>query len=160
MFKGRKIKGETHMTKFSILLAAGTLLAAPAFAGGHASGDAAAGEAAFKQCQTCHVVMNDDGEVLAGRKAKTGPNLYGLPGRAPGTVEDFRYKKSIVELGEAGTVWNEEEFVAYVQDPTNYLKEKLDDSKARSGMSFKVRKEEDAVNLWAFIASLSPEPES
>lgn len=148
------------MTKFSIFAVAASLLAAPAFAGGHASGDAAAGEAAFKQCQTCHVVQNDDGEILAGRKAKTGPNLYGLPGRAAGVVEGFRYKDSIVALGEAGTTWNEEEFVAYVQDPTAYLREKLDDSKARSGMSFKVRKEEDAVNLWAFIASLSPEPES
>ena len=148
------------MTKITILAAAAALLAAPAFAGGHASGDAAAGEAEFKQCQTCHVVENDDGEVLAGKRAKTGPNLYGIPGRAAAAVDGFRYGPGIVEASEGGLVWDEETFVAYVQDPTAFLKEFTGNSKARSKMAYKVRKEEDAVNLWAFIASISPEPES
>ena len=148
------------MKTFFTLFAASALLAAPAFAESHASGDAAAGEAAFKQCQTCHVVENDDGETLAGRNAKTGPNLYAIVGRVAGTAEGFRYSKSMVEAGEAGLEWNEEEFVKYVQDPTPYLREKLDDKKARGKMSFKVRSEEDAANLWAFLASLSPAPDS
>jgi len=68
--------------------AALTLLAAPAFADGHASGDAAAGQEQFeRQCVSCHVVADADGNVLAGRAAKTGPNLYGLSGRLPGSVE-------------------------------------------------------------------------
>lgn len=148
------------MNKAFILAAAGSLLAAPAFAGAHASGDAAAGEGEFRQCQTCHVVQNEDGEVLAGRNAKTGPNLYGLPGREAAAQEDFRYGTGLEDAKEKGLVWNEEEFVAYVQDPTGYLREYTGDSGARSKMSYKVRSEEDAVNLWAFIASLSPEPES
>lgn len=135
------------------------MMAAPVFAGGHASGDADAGADAFKQCSACHVVRNEDGETLAGRNGKTGPNLYGLPGAAAGAAEDFRYGKSLIEAGEQGLVWDEETFVAYVQDPTGYLREVLDDPRARSKMSYKVRKEEDAVNLWALIASLSPEPE-
>lgn len=54
-------------------------LAVPAFADGHAaSGDAAAGEKAFRQCISCHVVQNEAGDTLAGRNAKTGPNLYGI----------------------------------------------------------------------------------
>ena len=57
------------MNKVSLALAA-SLLAAPAFAGGHASGDAAAGEKLFNQCQSCHVVQDDDGNTLAGRNAK------------------------------------------------------------------------------------------
>ena len=127
--------------------------------------DAAAGERTFNQCQTCHVIANPEGEVLAGRAAKTGPNLYGLPGRTAGTEEEFAsgrpgYKDSIVAAGEAGLVWDEEHFVQYVQDPNAFLKEYLDDSSARSGMAFKVRSEEDARDLWAFISSLSPEPES
>lgn len=148
------------MTKISILAAAATLLAAPAFAASHASGDAAAGEAEFRQCQTCHVVENDEGEVLAGRNAKTGPNLYALPGREAASIEGFRYGDGIKAAGEKGLVWNEEDFVTYVQDPTAFLKEYTGDSKARSKMAYKVRSEEDAVNLWAYIASLSPEPES
>lgn len=134
------------------------IVAIPAYAGGHASGDAEAGEKAFRQCKACHMIVDAEGtEIMKG--GKTGPNLYALPGRTAGT-EDFKYKKSIVEAGEGGLVWDEASFVAYVQDPTAYLKEVTGDSKARSGMAFKVRKEEDAVNLWAYIASVSPEPGS
>ena len=38
---------------------------------------------------------------------------------------------------------------------TKYLKEKLDDSKARSKMSFKLKKEEDAKDIWAYLVSVS-----
>ena len=92
------------------------MLAIPAHAG-----DPEAGKAAFSQCQTCHVVANDAGEVLAGRNAKTGPNLYGVIGRVAGSVEGFRYGPSLVEAGEKGLVWDEETLVAYLQDPAAFL---------------------------------------
>ncbi|MDJ0859425.1 MAG: cytochrome C [Dinoroseobacter sp.] len=138
------------------LIAAATtaLLAAPAFADGHASGDAAAGEKAFRQCQSCHVVQNDAGDVLAGKAAKTGPNLYGIAGATAGQVEGFNYSDGLVAAGEGGMVYDEATFVAYVQDPTGKIREATGDDKARGKMSFRVRKEEDAVNLYAFIASL------
>ncbi|WP_366907348.1 cytochrome C [Tabrizicola sp.] len=126
-------------------------LAAPAMAQ-----DIEAGAKTFNQCQTCHVVQNEAGEVLAGRNSKTGPNLYGLPGRVVGSVEGFKYGESIVAVGAAGQVWDEANFVEYVQDPAKYLKAKLGDDKAKSKMAFKVRSADDAANLWAFIASLSP----
>ena len=146
------------MKHLSIALAAG-LLAAPAFADSHSAaptGDAAAGEAAFNQCQTCHVVVNDAGETLAGRNAKTGPNLYAIAGRQAGSVEGFRYSTAMVDAGEGGLMWDEASFVGYVQDPTAWLREHLDDNRARGKMAFKVRKEEDAVNLWAYLHSLAP----
>lgn len=146
------------MTKFFVLAAAGALLAAPAFADSHASGDAAAGEAAFKQCQTCHSIIDDKGETLAGRGAKTGPDLWGLPGRAAAHEDGFRYSDGLKEAGEKGLVWDEEEFAKWLMDPTKFLKDYTGDAKARSKMAYKVRKEEDAVNLWAYIASLSPAP--
>lgn len=141
--------------KFSTTIAIAGLMAAPALADGHA--DVEAGLSAFKQCQACHVVQDGDGNTLAGRNGKTGPNLYGVIGRAAGSVEGFRYRKSIVEAGEKGLVWDTDNIVAYVQDPTGFLREFLDDSKARSGMSFRVRKEEDAVNLAAFLATAVPD---
>ena len=147
--------------KFSIATAmfAG-LIAVPAFAGGHASGDATAGEKAFNQCKACHAIVDADGNDIV-KGGKTGPNLYGLPGRTAGTQADFgKYKDAIVAAGEGGLVWDEANFVAYAQDPNAYLKEVTGDSKARSGMAFRVRKEDDALNLWAYIASVSPEPES
>lgn len=135
-------------------------VAVPALAGGHASGDAAAGEKAFNQCKACHAIVDADGNDIV-KGGKTGPNLYGLPGRTAGADEGFdKYKNSIVAAGEGGLVWDEASFVAYVQDPNAFLKEVTGDSKARSGMAFRVRKEDDAANLWAYIASVSPEPES
>ena len=145
------------MKHLMIAGAALALSAGSAFADAHGfSGDAAAGEGAFNQCQTCHVVVDADGETLAGRNAKTGPNLYEVMGRTAGTVEGFRYSDSMIAAGEAGLAWDEATFVAYVQDPTGFLREYLDDSRARGKMSFKVRKEEDATNLAAYLASLAP----
>lgn len=136
------------------------LLAAPAFADGHASGDAAAGEKAFNKCKSCHSIADADGNVIA-KGGKTGPNLFGIPGSTAGAVEGFtRYKDAIVAAGEAGLVWDEAQFVEYSADPTKFLRTFLDDKKARSGMTFKLKSAEDAANIWAYIVSVSPEPES
>ncbi len=130
--------------------AALAILATPVFA----EGDAAAGEEAFgRQCVSCHMIANGD-EVIAGR-GKTGPNLFGLSGATAGKVEGFNYGDSIVAAGEAGAVWSEEAFVPYVQDPTAWLRETLGDKKARSKMSYKVRSEEDAQNIWAYLSTFS-----
>lgn len=144
----------------TLAVVAATTLAMPVFADGHASGDVAAGEAAFRQCVSCHVVENEAGETLAGRNAKTGPNLFGIVGNHFGTVEDFRYS-DINQLAKdmADLLVTEEVFVAYVQDPTGYLREATGD-KGRSKMTYKVRKEEDAINIFAYLASLSPAPEA
>lgn len=124
------------------------------------TGDAAEGERAFRACISCHVVKDADDNVLAGRNGRTGPNLYGMSGRAAGAVEDFRYSKGLIAAGDGGLVWDEETFVAFVQDPTSYIREVTGDSSARSKMSYRVRKEEDAVNLYAYLVSLSPAEEA
>ena len=128
--------------------------AAAAFAQG--VGDPAAGKRAYSQCQSCHVVVDDDGNTLAGRRARTGPNLFGMIGKQAGTVEGFRYSRELVEAGERGLVWDEETFVAYSLDPVKFLRAFLDDGRARGKMTFKVRKPGDAADLYAFIESLGP----
>ncbi len=146
------------MTKLA-LSAAFALIAAPAFAQDMV-GDAAAGETEFgRQCVTCHIVANDDGEVLAGRNANIGPNLHGVVGRQPGSVEDFRYGDALVALGETEVVWTEETLAAYVQDTTGYLRAELDDPRARSKMTYKVRDEQTALDISAYLATFSPEME-
>lgn len=147
------------MKKFTIA-AAFAVLAAPAFAQDLTPtiGDAANGEEQFnRQCVACHIVADADGNVLAGRNSRTGPNQYGLIGRVIGSVEDFDYSDGLVELGEAGEVWNEENFVAYVQDPTGWLREKLDDRRARGKMAYQVRAEQDAFDLYAYLATFNEE---
>jgi cytochrome c len=133
-----------------------TALAAASLASPLFAQDIEAGAKTFNQCQTCHVVANEAGEVLAGKASKSGPNLYGLPGRVIGSYPEFKYGESIVALGATGAVWDEASFVEYVQDPAKFLKARLGDDKAKTKMSFKLKKPEDAANVWAFIASLSP----
>ena len=140
-------------SKFAILAVLATA-AGPAFA----AGDAAKGETSFKQCQTCHSVVNEAGEVLAGKGSKTGPNLYGVFGRAAGSLEGFKYGESIVAVGAAGYVWDEAGFVEYVQDPAAFLKAKLDDKGAKSKMSFKLKNADTAADLYAFLAQFSAAP--
>ena len=126
--------------------------AAPAFA----AGDAAKGEAGFKQCQTCHVVADETGKVLAGKGAKVGPNLYGVFGRAAGSYPEFKYGESIVAAGAAGLIWDEATFTAYVQDPAGFLKERLADKGAKAKMMFKVKNAETAADLYAYLVQFSP----
>ena len=143
------------MNRFLTTLAA-LALAGPAFAEGHASGDAAAGEKVFNKCKSCHMIVSDSGDEIV-KGGRTGPNLYGVMGRVPGSVEDFRYGDDLVKAGETlADGWNEEAFVAYVQDPRGWLRETLDDSKARSKMSFKLNKADEAANVWAYLVSVGP----
>ncbi|MGY6547583.1 MAG: c-type cytochrome [Roseinatronobacter sp.] len=140
-------------TKFSAAFGA---LALSVTAVAAQAGDVEAGASAFtSQCQNCHNVVNEAGDVLAGRpNIRTGPNLYGVLGRQAGT-EDFRYGASLVEAGEAGLVWDEANMVPYLVDPTSFLRETLDNNRARSQMSFRVRDEATAENIIAFLAQFS-----
>ncbi|MGZ9809121.1 cytochrome C [Pseudoroseicyclus sp. H15] len=144
-----------------ILAGLAALVTAPAFAQDEMMGDAESGESLFsRQCVACHVVVDDEGETIAGRSARTGPNLYALNQRAVGSQEDFRYSDYLPEVGaEEGHPWTQEWFVEYVQDPTGFLRAHLDDSSARSKMAFQVRREEDAYDIWAFLSSLTPTDE-
>ena len=140
--------------KFATILTT-AVLAAPAFADDHASGDAEAGEQAFRQCKACHMITDDEGNNIV-RGGRVGPNLYGIVGRTAGSVEDFRYSDLLVTAGEQGLTWDEETFAAYVQEPTDWLKEYTGED-GRGKMTYKVRKEEDAVNVWAYLASVGPD---
>jgi cytochrome c len=149
------------MKTILIVLGMAAMAAVPAAAeialGG---GDPAAGEKAFKQCQTCHVVQAADGTFLAGKAGKTGPNLFGVIGRPAGSYPEFKYGDSMLAAGEKGLVWNEEEFIKYTKDPSAFLKEYLEDPKARGKMSFKVKNPDDAHNIWAYFTTLMPAAEA
>lgn len=117
-----------------------------------AEGDPAKGEKDFKKCKSCHVIMDDAGEVLF-KGGKTGPNLYGIVGRAAGSVEGFKYGASLKAAGEAGLVWTEELLMDYIKNPKEFLKEQTGDAKAKSKMTFKWGKPE---NIVAYLATVSP----
>lgn len=108
--------------------------------------DAEAGEAVFKKCVACHQAGPD-------AKNRTGPNLTAIVGRKAGAVEGFKYRDSIVAAGEKGLTWTDEQLAAYLEDPTKFLRSFLDDPKARSAMSFKLKGEQDRKDVIAFLSS-------
>lgn len=120
-------------------------LAAPA-------GDPAAGEALWRQCRACHAITAPDGTVIQ-RGGRVGPDLFGVVGRRAGTVEDFRYSPALVAAGEQGLIWDEETFVAYVQNPTGFLREFTGDPRARSAMNFQMRA--GAEDMFAYLATFT-----
>ncbi|MRU16601.1 c-type cytochrome [Roseovarius sp. A21] len=127
----------------TLLTASATLLAfaAPVLA----EGDAAKGEKAFRQCKACHSIQAPDGETIV-RGGPVGPNLYGVIGRTAGSVEDFRYSKDLAAKGEEGLVWDEENIVEYMTDPSKFIG-------GRSKMTFKLRK--GGEDLAAYLATFS-----
>ncbi|MEY5039094.1 MAG: hypothetical protein RL472_2200 [Pseudomonadota bacterium] len=128
------------------LTAALALVALPAFAG-----DAAKGEADFKKCKACHSITAPDGtEVQKG--GKTGPNLWGLGGKAVGSTADFKYGDSILAANAAGKVWDEAALAVYVADPSAWLKEATGDAAAKSKMTFKLTK--GAEDMAAYLVSI------
>ncbi len=158
----RREKG-LEMKSARVVAVVATLTATAASAEGEDAGgfgDPAAGEKAFSQCRACHVVVDADGNTLAGRRARNGPNLYGMIGKQAGTVEGFRYSGELVDAGQQGLVWDADTFVAYSVDPVGFLRAFLDDRKVRGKMTYKVRKPDDAKDLYAFLRSVGPAEDS
>ena len=72
--------------------------------------DLSAAEAQFKKsCGTCHVAE-------AGAGPRQGPNLFGVVGRAAGSVEGFNYSPAFV-AAKSGIVWDEQTLDRWLTDP-------------------------------------------
>ena len=141
------------MTRILATLCAALLSAGPALAA-NVTGDAAKGEDGFKKCRSCHSIVSDAGDVIV-KGGRTGPNLWGIAGRQAGTEVEFKFGPDIVAAGEAGLSWTEESFASYTQDPKAFLADYLDDSKAKSKMTFRLKS--GAEDIWAYLVSLGPE---
>lgn len=139
----------THTTR---LLAAAALAAAATLAPTLAmAGDPAVGEQEWRQCRSCHMVVSPAGDTIQ-RGGRVGPNLYGIIGQPAGAVEGFRYSEALVAAGQNGLIWTEETFVAYIQDPTGFLRQFTGDGSIRSPMNYQARS--GAADLFAYLASL------
>ncbi|MCB1406941.1 MAG: cytochrome C [Rhodobacteraceae bacterium] len=117
------------------------------------AGDPVAGEAEWRGCRSCHGITDDEGTVIQ-RGGRTGPNLYGLPGRAVASVDGFNYSEPLQAFAATGATWTEENFVEYVQDPTAFLRAHLGDNSVRSAMNYRMRS--GAADMYAYLESLVP----
>ena len=119
------------------------------------TGDPAKGESEFKKCKACHMIQDEAGTDIV-KGGKTGPNLYGVFGRPYAAEEGYKYGEGLLELAEKNPdqVWNEEHLIAYISDPTGYVKEHTGDASAKSKMTFKLNKNQ--ADVVAFLAQHSP----
>ena len=104
-------------------------------------GDAESGEIIFKKCAACH-------SINKGGKNKIGPALYNVVGRAVGSVDDYKYSKTLSSYGKD---WTFEELNGYLQKPASYLK--------GTKMSFAgLRKEKDRASVIKYLNQNSDSP--
>ncbi|MEO0357369.1 MAG: c-type cytochrome [Pseudomonadota bacterium] len=117
------------------------------------------GAQVFKRyCSVCHQITGPDGVSIAGGRSNAGPNLYNVMNR-PGAQQDgFRYSTALAAAGQdAGLIWTSDAVAAYIQDPTEFLRDVLNDPTARSKMSFRLRTANaatDAQSVAAYLASI------
>lgn len=98
---------------------------------------AADGAKVFKKCKVCH-------DLEAG-KHKVGPSLAGVVGRKAGTADGYTKYKG---LKDADWIWTEAELMAYLENPTAYIKAKNGGS---SSMSLKLKKEDQRIAVIEFL---------
>ena len=133
--------------KILSLIAAMTVIAAPALA----DGDASKGEELFKRCKACHSIIAADGTKLQ-MGGKTGPNLFGVIGRPIGSFPDFKYGTGLLALNAKGDVWDEAKLAAYITNPTAWVKEESGDASLTAKMAFKLGS--GAEDMAAYLATM------
>lgn len=102
--------------------------------------DADLGKRTFNQCRACHTID-------AVKSRPTGPSLYGVVGRTPGTFAGFKYSSAMSEFGAYGKVWTEALLDEYLTKPRNVV--------PRTRMAFPgLRKAEDRANVIAYLKSV------
>ncbi|MBV8698685.1 c-type cytochrome [Bradyrhizobium sp.] len=125
--KASAFQTATHLAHRGL---AALLVATVATATAEAAGDAARGEALYRDCQACHSFD----------KNQIGPMHRGVVGRAAGTVAGFDYSEA---LKNAGIVWTEANLDKWLADPEVLV--------PGSKMYFSVDKAGDRADLIAFL---------
>ncbi|MCP3056031.1 c-type cytochrome [Aurantimonas marianensis] len=129
----------------SLMLVAGAILTLTVATGATAQtvGDADAGKKVYNKCRACHAV----GE---GAKNKVGPELNGIIGEKPGSIEDYKYSAGFEEWAADKTAWNEALMTEWLADPRAVVK--------GTKMAFPgLKKPEDLTNVIAYLASFDAE---
>ena len=91
-------------------LATTVLAAALMSTAAHAEGNAARGEARFKECAACHKLEAGANEV--------GPSLHGIFSRKAGELADFRYSPA---MKRSRITWTAETLDKYIADPQAFI---------------------------------------
>ncbi len=99
--------------------------------------DISAGQATFAKCQSCH---NAD----SGGPNGTGPNLWGVVGRAPGSHAGFAYSDGMKAFAAKQPIWDYQHVYEFVKGPQAYIN--------GTKMTFVgLKQPQDRINVIAFL---------
>ena len=106
--------------------------------------NAAAGATVAEKCKSCHNLDN-------GGPNLTGPNLYGVEGRKPGSHPGFAYSQAMTDFGAKNPAWSYDLLYQFLKGPQAYL--------SGTKMTFVgLKKPEDRVNLIAWLRTQNASP--
>jgi cytochrome c len=103
--------------------------------------NADSGQDSFKKCMSCHTPQK-------GGRNGTGPNLWGIVGRKPGSHEGFPYSEA---MKKKGGEWNWEALATYLHDPKGAV--------PGNKMAFPgVKDNAELADVLAYLGKLSDSP--
>ena len=103
-----------------------------------------AGATVAEKCKSCHNLDN-------GGPNLTGPNLYGVEGRKPGTHAGFAYSSAMTDFGAKNPTWTYDELYQFLKGPQADI--------AGTKMTFVgLKKPEDRINVIAYLRTLNASP--
>jgi cytochrome c len=104
----------------------------------------AAGATVAEKCKSCHNLDN-------GGPNLTGPNLYGVEGRKPGSHAGFAYSTAMTDFGGKHATWTYDELYEFLKNPQADI--------SGTKMTFVgLKKPEDRVNLIAWLRTQNASP--
>jgi cytochrome c len=104
-----------------------------------ATADVKAGEATFAKCKSCH-------SIEQGGPNGTGPDLWGVAGRKPGSHGGFAYSAAMTEFGGKQAAWDYDHLYEFIKGPQKYI--------PGTKMTFVgIKKSDERVNLIAYLRS-------
>jgi cytochrome c len=105
-----------------------------------AKADVNAGKEVATKCQSCH-------NLEAGGPNMTGPNLYGVLGRKPGSHPGFAYSQGMTDFGAKQPIWDYVHINDFITGPQKYI-----DGTKMSFVGLKQR--QDRINVIAYLHTL------
>lgn len=106
--------------------------------------DLAAGKTTMAVCMTCH-------NLDKGGPNMTGPNLYGVLGRKPGSHPGYAYSSGMVEMGEKIGAWSYDDVDKFLSGPQADV--------SGTKMTFTgLKKQEQRINVIAYLRTLNDSP--
>jgi cytochrome c len=102
--------------------------------------DVNAGKAVATKCQSCH-------DLTQGGPNMTGPNLYGVLGRPPGSHPGFAYSDGMKAFAAKQPIWDYEHINDFITGPQKYI-----DGTKMTFVGLKQR--QDRINVIAYLHTL------